>query len=276
MRVLVNGRPSECVDVRDRGFQYGDGVFTTLRVSGGKAMLWSRHLGRLADACSRLGICYPGDGALAADLRLLGSEAAEGVIKIQITRGIGDRGYRATMNGEPTRVVSFHPAPEFPQAYYRSGVNVTHCRTPLGINTALAGIKHTNRLEQVLGRGEWADEFQEGLMCDTEGFLVEGTMSNLFMVKGGRLETPLIDRCGVNGVMRCLVLEIARSQGIEVHERRIWPEELASADEVFLTNCVIGIWPVARVAARSYPVGEVTRVLSMRLEAHQRSEVLAG
>ncbi|QXP84265.1 aminodeoxychorismate lyase [Methylococcus sp. Mc7] len=270
MRVLVNGRPSECVDVRDRGFQYGDGVFTTLRVSGGKAMLWSRHLGRLADACSRLGIRYPGDEALAADLRLLGSEAAEGVIKIQITRGIGGRGYRPVADGEPTRVVSLHPAPEFPRAYYRSGVSVTRCRTPLGINTALAGIKHTNRLEQVLGRGEWADEFQEGLMCDTEGFLVEGTMSNVFLVKAGRLETPLIDRCGVNGVMRRLVLEIARSQGVEVHERRVRLEELASADEVFLTNCVIGIWPVARLADRSYAVGEVTRMLSARVDDRQR------
>jgi len=270
MRVLVNGRPSECVDVRDRGFQYGDGVFTTLRVSGGKAMLWSRHLGRLADACSRLGIRYPGDEALAADLRLLGSEAAEGVIKIQITRGIGGRGYRPVADGEPTRVVSLHPAPEFPRAYYRSGVSVTRCRTPLGINTALAGIKHTNRLEQVLGRGEWTDEFQEGLMCDTEGFLVEGTMSNVFLVKAGRLETPLIDRCGVNGVMRRLVLEIARSQGVEVHERRVRLEELASADEVFLTNCVIGIWPVARLADRSYAVGEVTRMLSARVDDRQR------
>ncbi|WP_367027218.1 aminodeoxychorismate lyase [Methylococcus sp. ANG] len=270
MRVLVNGRPSECVDVRDRGFQYGDGVFTTLRVSGGKAMLWSRHLGRLADACSRLGIRYPGDEALAADLRLLGSEAAEGVIKIQITRGIGGRGYRPVADGEPTRVVSLHPAPEFPRAYYRSGVSVTRCRTPLGINTALAGIKHTNRLEQVLGRGEWTDEFQEGLMCDTEGFLVEGTMSNVFLVKAGRLETPLIDRCGVNGVMRRLVLEIARSQGVEVRERRVRLEELASADEVFLTNCVIGIWPVARLADRSYAVGEVTRMLSARVDDRQR------
>lgn len=276
MRVLVNGRPSEFVDVRDRGFQYGDGVFTTLRVSGGQPLLLSRHLDRLADDCSRLGISYPGDESVLVDLRLLGPEAAEGVVKIQITRGIGGRGYRPVTDGEPTRVVSLHSVPGFPQAYYRSGVSVTRCSTPLGINTALAGIKHTNRLEQVLGRGEWADEFQEGLMCDTEGFLVEGTMSNLFMVKAGQLETPLIDRCGVSGVMRRLVLEIARSQGIAVHERRVRPEELASADEVFLTNCVIGIWPVARVAARSYPVGEVTRVLSVCLEDYQRSEVLAG
>jgi 4-amino-4-deoxychorismate lyase len=276
MRVRVNGRPSECVDVRDRGFHYGDGAFTTLRMSGGRALLLSRHLGRLADACFRLGIRYPGDETLLADLRLLEPEAPEGVIKIQITRGVGGRGYRPVTEGEPTRVVSLHPAPEFPQAYYRSGVSVTRCRTPLGINAALAGIKHTNRLEQVLGRGEWGEEFQEGLMCDTEGFVVEGTMSNVFRVKAGRLETPLIDRCGVAGVMRRLVLEIAQSQGIEVHEKRIRPGELASADEVFLTNCVIGIWPVARLAERSYPVGEMTRMLSVRADDYQRREVRPG
>ncbi|AAU91789.1 MULTISPECIES: aminodeoxychorismate lyase [Methylococcus] len=276
MRVLVNGRSSGCVDVRDRGFQYGDGIFTTLRLRAGKAMLLCRHFGRLADACFRLGIRYPGDEALSADLRRLGLEAAEGVVKIQITRGVGGRGYRPVAEGEPTRVVSLHPAPEFPQDYYRSGVSVTLCRTPLGINTALAGVKHTNRLEQVLGRGEWADEFQEGLMCDTEGFLVEGTMSNVFMVKAGRLETPLIDRCGVAGVMRRLVLEIARSRGVEVSERRIRPEELAAADEIFLTNCVIGIWPVARVAETNYPVGEMTTMLSRGLEIHQLYEAVAG
>ncbi|QJD29770.1 aminodeoxychorismate lyase [Methylococcus geothermalis] len=270
MRVLVNGRPAECVDARDRGFQYGDGVFTTLRVSGGRPLLLSRHLDRLADACSRLGIPYPGDESLLADLQLLGPEAAEGVVKIQITRGIGGRGYRPVTDGEPTRVVSLHSAPEFPRAYYRYGVSAMHCRTPLGVNAALAGIKHMNRLEQVLGRGEWADEYQEGVMCDTEGFVVEGTMSNVFLAKSGRIETPLIDRCGVNGVMRRLVLEIASSQGVEVRERRIRPEELASADEVFLTNCVIGIWPVARLADRSYPVGEVTRMLSARVADCQR------
>ncbi|MDF9393117.1 MULTISPECIES: aminodeoxychorismate lyase [Methylococcus] len=276
MSILVNGRSCGCVDVRDRGFQYGDGTFTTLRLRAGKAMLWPWHIGRLADACSRLGIRYPGDEALAADLRRLGSAAVEGVIKIQITRGIGGRGYRPVAEGEPTRVVSLHPAPEFPQDYYRSGVSVRLCRTPLGINSALAGIKHMNRLEQVLGRGEWTDEFQEGLMCDTEGFLVEGTMSNVFMVKSGRLETPLIDRCGVAGVMRRLVLEIARSRGVEVSERRIRPEELAAADEVFLTNCVIGIWPVARLAEKNYPVGALTMMLNRSSEIHQLSEVVAG
>lgn len=272
MSILVNGVASQSVDVRDRGFQYGDGIFTTLRSVDGQPRLLAWHLSRLADGCARLGMRYPGGGLLSSDLRALGDASGESIIKIQLTRGIGGRGYRPLTEGEPTRVLSRYPFPAFPEAYYRSGVSLTHCRTPLGINPALAGIKHMNRLEQVLGRGEWADEYQEGLMCDTEGFVVEGTMSNVFMVKSGTLETPLIDRCGVSGLMRRLILEVAQASGMAVRERRIRPKELASADELFLTNCVIGVWPVTRLDAKTYGVGEATRMLSARAAERQEAQ----
>lgn len=275
MRILVNGAASEHIDVLDRGFQYGDGVFTTLRLSAGLPVLLQRHLERLADGCGRLRMAYPGDDVVCSDLLALCADAAEGVVKIQLTRGIGGRGYRPLATEQPSRVVSLYPAPEFPDSYYRTGIAVTHCRTLLGINPALAGIKHMNRLEQVLGRGEWdTDEYQEGLMCDMEGYVVEGTMSNIVLLQSGTLETPLVDRCGVAGVMRRLVLELAQEAGIAVRERRIRREELARADEVFLTNCVIGLWPVARLGDKVYGTGEVTRMLMARVDERQKREAL--
>ncbi len=137
----------------------------------------------------------------------------------------------------------------------------------LGCNPGLAGVKHLNRLEQVLARAEWDDpSIVEGLMRDADGHVVEGTMSNLFAVLDGVLLTPELSLCGVRGIMREIVLETAARCGLAPVERKIPTEALLRADEVFLTNSLIGVWPVRRFESEEFPVGDVTRRLMGALE----------
>jgi 4-amino-4-deoxychorismate lyase len=274
MTMLVNGEPICRVEASDRGVQYGDGVFTTLPVRSGIPVFLGFHLDRLERDCLRLAIPFPNRELLIREACLLCASWSEAVLKIQITRGSGGRGYRPPDEAVPTRVLGIHPPPDYPPELAREGVAVRFCRTRLGINPALAGLKHMNRLEQILARAEWPlGEIREGLMLDAEGQVTEGTMTNLFLVKDGRIATPSLDRCGVAGVMRALVMEGAAQLGRAVEERRIGPDELDGADELFLTNSVIGVWPVRHLEQRAYPVGPLTREIEAWLEARIQAEV---
>ena len=265
---LVNGVETRCIDLADRGFQYGDGVFTTLAVSRGFPLFLNDHLDRLQRDCARLAIPFPGCAILAEEARLLVETHPESVLKIILTRGIDGRGYRCPDHPQPTRVLSVHPKPDHPENPSSTGIRARLCRTRLGINPALAGIKHMNRLEQVLARSEWGeDDIREGLMLDHEGYVVEGVMSNLFLIKDGRLRTPLIDRCGVAGIMRSVVIRSALVAGLAVGEARIEVAELYEADELFLTNSVIRLWPVRQLEGVDFAIGPVTGMIQQVLAA---------
>ena len=258
-RVLVNGKPLDCVSTLDRGLLYGDGVFETIAVSGGELCHWELHLQRLQSGCQRLGMEVVDGAQLARECRLLIQQSQRGVVKIIITRGSGGRGYRVPEQPRPTRVIQFHDWPDYPASCAASGVRTRICHTRLGQNASLAGIKHLNRLEQVLARMEWDDpEIMEGLLLDTGGHLVEGTMSNVFMVKDGLLMTPDLTLCGVAGIMRARVLELANQHSIESRVQAIEPDALLQADEVFVCNSLIGIWPVIGIDEREFQKGPVT------------------
>ena len=258
--MLVNGEPAELISATDRGVAYGDGLFETVAVRDGAPELWREHLVRLAEGCGRLAIPCPEE--IEAEARGLCDGVERGVLKIIVTRGVGGRGYRPPEHPAPTRLLSIHPWPDYPGEWWRDGVTVRLCDTPLGANPRLAGIKHLNRLEQVLARAEWSDPaIAEGLMRDGDGRVIEGVMSNLFVVRDGGLLTPTLDRCGVAGVVRGAVMKMAASLGITCVEGEVREETLNRADELFLTNSVIGIWPVARLGERRRPVGPVTRRL---------------
>jgi 4-amino-4-deoxychorismate lyase len=265
MLTLVNGVETGLVATADRGLQYGDGLFETIAVRNGKPRLWERHLQRLQNGCERLQIAMPENSLLEHEMQQAMQGEREAVVKIVLTRGAGGRGYRFDTATPPTRIISTHPWPTYPEQNRSQGVAVRWCRTPLARQPLLAGLKHLNRLEQVLARAEWREEYAEGLMCDSAGQVIEGTMSNLFLVRNGVLLTPDLSQCGVEGVMRAEVLDRARQLGIETKIQPITPVAVSSADEMFITNAVIGLWPVSSLESKRYAVGKVTQALQAAL-----------
>lgn len=255
------------VDVTDRGFALGDGLFETIAIRDGEPRLWQSHVERLSEGCRRLGIPVPSTEGLRQELDRARDGAVSGTARITITRGSGPRGYAPPPRPAPTRVVAFFPSTDGSSS--KSRFVLRWCQTRLALQPALAGIKHLNRLEQVLARAEWTDPtIDEGIMLATDGRVVECVMSNLFLVSDHTLVTPALDECGVSGVMRRHVLEAARRAGIDTEVRRVEPEEVKRACAVFVTNAVRGLVAVERIDELQYSAdGPVVRDLMDCLEA---------
>lgn len=259
---LLNGHDNNSLPISDRGLHYGDGLFETLEIYQGKPLFLAQHLQRLQLGCNRLKIP-------AFDLQLLIQEAHQlcetherGVLKIIVTRGSGGRGYRQPDPIEATRIMGVYPYPDYPQDYADKGIAMTFCQHPVSINPILAGIKHLNRLDQVLARSEWQDDrFQEGLMCDTQGFLVEGTMSNLFWVRDQTVYTPSLTQAGIDGIVRQWLISYLQANSIAVEVGQYTPEHLVNANEVWVTNSIMGIWPVRAIDAQAFVLGPVVHKL---------------
>lgn len=242
--ILVNGKSSGEISVLDRGLTYGDGVFRTLLLSQGRPLCWRRHLAKLQHDCSALGISCPSPELLHAEASQLAEKVSNGVLKIIITRGITTRGYGIAATN-PTRILSVHARPVYPDDYAERGVKVHLCQLRLSHQARLAGIKHLNRLENVLAASEWQDAgIAEGILSDEADWIISGTRSNLFLVKDGVLLTPDLTQCGVAGVQRARVMDWASRHGIPCRMDRIRMADLMNADEVFLVNSVFGLWPV--------------------------------
>ena len=266
---LINGKPQDQISIRDRGLQYGDGLFETLAVSMGKPVFWDRHMRRLRQGAERLGLAAPSESLLRQETEQVCMGHERAVLKIIITRGAAGRGYGPVAGTVPTRILGLSAWPDYPAAHAQQGVMVRFCRMTLSRNRLLAGIKHLNRLEQVLARAEWQEGYQEGLMQDEDGHVVEGTMSNVFAVSQGTLLTPDVSQCGVDGVIRGIVLECAAAASIPCRVADFHRQEILDADEVFLTNSLIGLWPVRKLENREYPVGNYTRRLQQALNHAQ-------
>lgn len=271
LHCLINGMPGDLLTVSDRGLHYGDGLFETVAVRNGICEFWDRHMQRLLRGCERLRIPAPDESLLADETARLAQDASRAVLKILITRGSGGRGYRVPEPAAPTRILRLTEWPDYPADNATQGIRLRLCTQRLGSNPSLAGLKHLNRLEQVLARLEWDDPvIAEGVVLDHAGNVIEGTFSNVFMVKNGTLITPRLDQCGVAGVLRGEVMELAVLEGIVCEERRLPLAELYTADEMFLTNSLIGIWPVCAFEHWHNPAGPVTRTLQAALERLQQ------
>ncbi|MEO1765632.1 aminodeoxychorismate lyase [Thiobacter aerophilum] len=266
--MLVNGVAADTVAVLNRGLMYGDGVFRTLRVVGGRPRYWARHYRRLVADCSRLAITPPEEALLKEELDRLIRSAPDCVVKIVVTRGEGGRGYAPPREAHPTRILLKTALPTYPPHYWETGVRLHLCRLRLAHQPRLAGIKHLNRLENVLARAEWSDpDVPEGLLLDVEGNVIEGTMTNLFMRQGARLITSDLSRCGVAGVTRECILEVAPHLGLTSEERSFGLAELFAADEVLVCNSLIGLWPVRALEGRQWQPGSLVARLSQSLES---------
>ncbi|HET9329197.1 MAG TPA: aminodeoxychorismate lyase [Steroidobacteraceae bacterium] len=266
--VRVDGREAGAVSALDRGLHYGDGLFETIACLGHRPRLLGRHLARLEAGCRRLALATD-LAAVAAEVRELAAGSARAIVKVLVTRGAATaRGYAPSGTERPTRITLRYAWPEDDARLAQDGVRVRIAATRLGENPALAGLKHCNRLEQVLARAELRGaDFAEALMFSSGGRLISGTMSNVFLVHHGRLATPRLDACGVAGVMRATVLEAAAAVGIPAAEGAFGTAELEQAEEIFLTNALIGVRPVRELQGAPRAVGPVTRALQAQLPA---------
>lgn len=257
-RILVNGCATDQISALDRGLGYGDGLFESIRLVGTRAPLWRRHMQRLAHGCERLRLPPPDPAQLWREARRASDGMAQAVVRITVTRGSGERGYAMPTAPQPSRVVAAFAAPMTSDDIQARGLRMRVCELRLAEQPLLAGIKHLNRLEQVLARAEWHDPaIAEGLLRDGQDRVISATMANLFAVVDGELLTPKLDRCGVAGVARAEVL-VAYPQA---RVARISLQTLSRASEVFLSSSVRGILPVQSLDEWNYVPGVVARQL---------------
>ncbi|MCY7354027.1 MAG: aminodeoxychorismate lyase [Lysobacter sp.] len=255
-RFFIGTAQVDSLPANNRGLAYGDGLFETMRMHRGDVAWWDAHWSRLMHGAARLRLRLP-DASFVRDQasQLFANE--EGVLKLVVTRA-GGRGYAPSPDSEPNWLLSLHPLPSKPR---EGGLALRWCDLRLAIQPALAGIKHCNRLEQVLARAEWQqDTIDDGLMRDHEGFVVCATSANLFVLREGGWTTPLVDRCGVAGVCRAWCMaELATT------EARLNPEQVESSDAIFLCNAVRGILPVERLDGREWSPHSQVAALQARL-----------
>lgn len=247
MKTLVNGIYQDTLPVSDRGLQYGDGVWETLLIRSSRIILLEEHLERLLLGCKKLKIKGLDLEALRNEISEITSNFSDGILKIIITRGSGGRGYSPAGLHSPSRILSLHSLPSNFESYRKAGIHVQMCETQLSHQPLLAGFKHLNRLEQILAKSEISPENQEGIVCDFQGNIIEGTMSNIFLVIAGEIFTPKLELCGIKGIMQQSVIRYLSSINIEVIEKTIAIQELDRAEGLFFTNSVIGFWPAKKL-----------------------------
>jgi len=242
----INGVLADALPATDRATQFGDGSFTTARVMGGKVQLLAQHIDRLKAATERLMIAGVDWQALEAEMRHAASSCDDAVLKVILSRGVGGRGYSPQGCHSPSRMVSLS---DYPSHYHRlrqQGVRLALSPVALSQNSLLAGIKHLNRLEQVMIRLHLDQtDAHEALVVDTEGMLVECCAANIFWRKGSQVFTPELSLAGVSGVMRNHIIHLLEEDArFNVSEVKAPPETLRDADEVIICNALMPVLPV--------------------------------
>lgn len=261
----LNGAPLNALSVQERGFAYGDGLFSTIAVRHQQPSLIDLHWHRLVQGCQRLAISAIDLPQWQQDFIHFCRQYPDCTAKIIVTRGEGGRGYLPDPALKPN-CYFYAYAPATHSAQNQQGITTGFLNGRLGINPILAGLKHLNRLEQVLLRQELATTaFPEALVCDVNGYVIEGVFSNLFLVQGRQLITPALDEAGVAGVMRQHVMNQALTLGLTVLERKINPAEVMVAAEIFFCNSVYGIWPVKQIQGTIRAENPVTQQLQQQL-----------
>ncbi|MDD9819121.1 MAG: aminodeoxychorismate lyase [Gammaproteobacteria bacterium] len=265
--VLVDGEPG-APDARDRGLHYGDGLFETFAVRAGKPLCWERHMRRLARGGRRLRLAVPDAELLWREALRLCAGAERAVLKLILTRGAGQRGYRPPAAARPCRIMLCYPWRAPPREHLASGIAARVCETRLAAQPRTAGLKHLNRLEQVLAQQEWDDpRVPEGIMLDSRGRPVAGTMSNLFAIRGNLLLTPDLALHGVAGIVREMLLELAPGCGLQPRVGALQLQELQAAEESFVCNSLFGLWPLRCIDGHPVPLGPAVRRLRGELLA---------
>lgn len=270
--ILVNGKQSAQIHVMDRGLHYGDGLFETIAYQKNKLLLWENHWQRLSQSAEILNINLPDKNLLRQELEYVAKDQENMVLKLLITRGIGERGYKVPASANPTRIIISNGWPNYPKEHRQVGINVHICEMRLSSNKILAGIKHLNRLENIVARSEWVDDAVfEGLMLDQDNYVVEGTMSNLFIIKNNTLFTAPLTNCGIAGIMRQQVINFFEKIEQPVRYSNIELTTLLDADEILLSNSIIGVWPVKKI--QNYSFARKPSALTEKIQDYIYSQV---
>ncbi|MEM7564623.1 MAG: aminodeoxychorismate lyase [Pseudomonadota bacterium] len=244
---------------QERALHYGDGLFETLLKQDGQIPLWDQHVARLTKGCSRLSIHVPDPVWLKAEVFKKSVDLKDCVVKMIVSRGQGGRGLKLPSHPQPSVFVLCYPW----QRPENLDIEVKTCDTRLPINPRLAGIKHLNRLDYVLASLELQQtpDLAEGILCDYEGYLVEGIISNLFFIIDNQLCTPSLELAGVEGIMRQQVLQLAQRLDLNIKIDRYPLSKIDQASEIFMCNSVRGICPVVKIDDREIKRGGITEQL---------------
>ncbi|MHC1479214.1 aminodeoxychorismate lyase [Frateuria aurantia] len=272
-RCLIDGLVTDQLPADDRGLAYGDGLFETLWVEAGVPRLWHWHWLRLTEGCTRLGLGLPSEALLLDEIRKVAEGLPQAAVRFSLTRGSGPRGYAPPQAPCERRILSASAPPRWPAEVYTDGMHLHCCEMRWAMQPRLAGLKHLNRLEQVLARSEWSDPAMgEGLMLDTDGRVISATAANLFAVVDGRCLTPDLRRCGVAGVARAFLL----SQFVDIEVVDLSLDALGRASELCLSSSLRGVWPVAGVGGRRLWPGAWTRRLQAAWQAMAAAHLPPG
>ena len=245
---ILNGFLDRDISPLDRGFAYGDGVFRTMKIVGGLPLHWPQHYQKLVADCAVIGIVCPSAEMLIDDMQHLFTPDEMAVAKITITRGEGERGYALPAVTMPTRLVTKSKFPHYNPLNLTDGVQLKVCETTLGAQPKLAGIKHLNRLENIMARMEWQnDGLFDGILLDTNGHVIECTMSNIFVRFGKTLMTPNLTQCGVAGITRQQILSLESVLNLQVVVDLLPLKTLLNADEVIICNSLYGAFQVTKI-----------------------------
>ncbi len=242
---LINGKPSPTLSVVDRGLAYGDGVFRTFIVKSGVPHHWELHYQKLLHDCRALGITCPKNDDLISDIQTLFTGGTDAVAKIIVTRGESSRGYAVPDGIQANRIVIKSAMANYPLSNQTQGVKLHLCELKLGLQAKLAGVKHLNRLENVLARMEWNDtNVADGLLLDSNDNVIECTMSNIFARYDNDLITPSLEECGVAGIARARIIESAKRFNLNIKIERFKLNKLMEAEEIIICNSLFGAWQV--------------------------------
>lgn len=274
---LINGVPADYLHINNRAIHYGDGLFETILCDNNQLLYWKQHYQRLQSSSVKLKINCPCEHLLLADIKTLLDDTEQAstnkyVIKIIISRGASERGYLFDRDKKETRIVMLSALdPDYSSlttGHLFTG-ELYQCEQQVSINKNLAGLKHLNRLDNVLARNEWQNSATntiiDGLMLNANAHVIEATMSNLFAVKGGQLITPDLENSGVKGIMRDVIIDISKRNQIEVSIGDVTLEELLSMDECFISNSLIGMKAVDRIADTTYQSDKLTKLIFEQL-----------
>ncbi len=258
---LVNGQPQDFLSVSDRSFQFGDGCFSTLLTCKKQIQAWNYHRERLVSCLKVLCISEPNWHQVYEWCNSVVLDGEKSGLKIHISRGTGRRGYGIAGASTPTVTITAFDYPLHYNEWISKGVSLGICETHLGHQPLLAGLKHNNRLEQVLVKAEIEhNDWNDAVVCDLEGKVIETSVANLFWVDSDfRLCTPKLNLSGVSGVMRKQVIEEAITKKVTLIERDFTINEILNAKEVFMTNALLQVCPITSIDKTHFEIGSLTK-----------------